>query len=202
MPIAIAGLLLAALPAAWSAWASAPHEVTIRASLPEVRGWRRVAESGVPWRPRFAGADRLLVGRYQDSVGRQVDLAIAVYARQEEGRELVGYGQGAIDPASSWAWIEDSAPPRGGRAFRISAPGPVNREVAIFYRIGGIISGSEMRVKVATLKARLLGGRKQAVALLVSSEERAGRGSARPAIDAFLSALGPVERVADRAAGL
>lgn len=200
---AIAGLLFQALPIVWSARAAgAAQELAGRSELPEVSGWRRVAAAGTPWRPRFDGADRLLSARYRDRAGRAVDLAIAVYARQAEGRELVGHGQGAIDPAGDWAWVAESAPPAGGRAFRIAAPGPVNREVAIFYRIGGVTTGNEVRVKLETLKVRLLGRRQAAAALIVTSEERAGRGSARAAIDAFLGALGPVERVADRAAGL
>ena len=74
--------------------------------------------------------------------------------------------------------------------------------MASFYRVGDVTTGSETRVKLETLKARLLGGPQRAVAILVSAEQPAGGGSARPAIDAFLRALGPIDRLADRAAGL
>lgn len=199
-PTVAAALALAALPLLWSAAvARSAADVPERVELPQVPGWPRVAmEDGPPWRPHFAGADHELIGRYRDGEGRTVDLAMALYARQEEGKELVGYGQGAIGPESDWAWTEDSAAPPQGRAFRITAPGPVLREVAIFYRVGDIVTGSEPRVKLETLKARVLGGKQRAVAILVSAEG----GGARPAIDAFLRALGPMERVADRAAGL
>jgi len=74
--------------------------------------------------------------------------------------------------------------------------------VATFYRIGGITTGSKMRVKLETLKVRLLGGPQRAVAVLVSAEQPNRNVSARPAIDAFLARLGPVDRLADAAAGL
>jgi hypothetical protein len=52
------------------------------------------------------------------------------------------------------------------------------------------------------MKARLLGGPQRAVAVLVSAEAPAAETSARPAIDDFLRALGPIAPIADRAAGL
>ncbi|HKR23690.1 MAG TPA: EpsI domain-containing exosortase, partial [Allosphingosinicella sp.] len=71
----------------------------------------------------------------------------------------------------------------------------VAREVLSFYRVGDVLTGSRMGVKLETMKVRLLGGPQRAVAVLVSSESRA-------AIDGFLAALGPVAPLADREAGL
>ena len=69
-----------------------------------------------------------------------------------------------------------------------------------FYRVGDIVTGSQAAVKLETARVRLLGGPQRAVAVLVSAPGRAdGR---RPAIDAFLSSLGPIAPLADRAAGL
>jgi hypothetical protein len=56
-------------------------------------------------------------------------------------------------------------------------------------------------VKLETMKARLIGGPQQAVAVLVSAPAPAAGISPRPAIDDFLRALGPVDALADRAAG-
>jgi hypothetical protein len=52
------------------------------------------------------------------------------------------------------------------------------------------------------MKVHLVGGPQRAVAVLVSAEEPAGQGSARPAIDAFLRAVGAVGTLADAAAGV
>ena len=78
----------------------------------------------------------------------------------------------------------------------------VAREVLSFYRVGDVLTGSGVQVKVETLKTRLLGGPQRAVAILVSAEDSAAGVSARPAIDDFLRALGPLDRLADRSAGL
>jgi exosortase A len=201
--VAAAVFGLAAMPVAWSAAiasvsASAPAAIR----LPDVRGWKRVpATSGRPWQPHFAGADRILSARYRDAAGRQVDLAIILFDRQEEGREIVGYGQGAAGPESGWAWSGTGPPPQGGRLDRIVSNGIV-REVAVFYHVGGVVTGSEAAVKLATMRARLTGGSQAAVALLVSAEAPAEGVSPRSAIDAFLAAAGPVDALADPAAGL
>ena len=171
-------------------------------AMPVLPGWTRVRLTGVPWAPHFDGVDREVIGRYRDAAGHVVDLGIDVYASQREGRELVGYGQGAIDPASDWAWMEDSPDPAGGEAFRITAPSPrspVVRDVATFYRVGDVTTGSSARVKIETLKARLFGGPQRGVAVIVSAETGGG---GRGAVDRFLSALGPIDGLADRAAGL
>ena len=158
--------------------------------MPEVGGWQRLDAPG-DWRPAFADADLYRIGRYRDSRGREVDLVVAAYARQSEGRELVGFGQGEDE---RWAWTAVAAAPPGGRAERIASHGLV-RETLVYYRVGEVLTGSETGVKLATMKARLLGGPQHAVAVLVS-------GPSRAALDDFVAALGPVERLADRAAGI
>jgi exosortase A len=200
---AAAAAALAALPILWSsAVASAGEQpAPMDIGLPEVAGWQRVpAERGRPWEPHFAGADRIRLGRYRSVEGQEVDLAIAVFARQEEGRELVGFGQGAVRPEGGWAWTGTGPAPPGGRLERIASHGTV-REVASFYRVGTILTGSEMAVKAETMKVRLLGGPQRAVAVLVSAEAPSEGASPRPAIDAFLLSLGSIEGLADRSAG-
>jgi hypothetical protein len=95
----------------------------------------------------------------------------------------------------------DTAPPPNGKAERIGSHERV-REVASFYRVGDILTGSPARVKLETVRVRLLGGPQRAVAVLVAAEAPADGISPRPAIDAFLRDLGPIEPLADRAAGL
>jgi exosortase A len=201
--VAAAAVAFAAVPPLWSAAiASASRQAPADFVLPDVPGWQRVrADKGRPWQPRFAGADALRLGRYRDAQGREVDLAVAIFARQEEGRELVGYGQGAAAPGGAWSWTADADAPANGRAEYISSHRQV-REVVSFYRVGDTVTGSAAAVKLATMKARLLGGPQRAVAVLVSAEARDRPGDSRPAIDSFLAALGPVDRLADAAAGL
>lgn len=196
-------LAIAAVPFAWSTLiAASASPVPPQIALPEIPGWQSVDYTPqVQWKPHFAKASHELLGRYRNEAGQEADLYIVVYDRQSEGRELVGYGQGAVGPDSAWSWIESCASPTQGRCERISADGKALREVVSYYRVGGITSGSGSAIKLATLKARLLGGNQQAVAVLVSSE-RVGKTEPRPAIDAFVKSLGDIDKLADRMAGL
>lgn len=197
VPAAIAAIL--ATPLIWSAAIAATGREALpnAVQLPAVKGWQRAPYAPLtPWTPHFTGADHRLLGRYVNARGDAVDLAIILYGHQDESRELIGYGQGAVGPESGWAWTTRAHNPADGMAERITGPGPVTREVVSFYRLGGITTGSAMRVKLETLKTRLFGGSQIAAAVLVSAEERQGR-SARPAIDRFLADLGPVDRVTD-----
>lgn len=204
LTVAAAAIAVAAAPILWSSVASAGGAAHLPAHIepPVVPGWTRVTDaSRYPWAPHFTGADHRIQAFYGDEHGHVVSLAIIVYGDQAEGREIVGYGQGAVDPDGHWAWSDDTAAPPGGRAFRISAPGPVVREVAMFYRVGETVTGSDVAVKLETLRVRLLGGRRRAVAVLVSAEQPRRDTSARASIDAFLHALGPIDRLADSMAG-
>ncbi len=201
MAAALSVVLIA--PLLWSAGVAASGARPVPGfAAPAVPGWTLTGEPSYPaWAPRFQGADSLHHFRYRDGAGRAVDLAVAVYAKQEEGRELTGFGQGAAGTDTGWAWTNDAPAPPGGQASRIGSRGVV-REVLTFYRVGETLTGSEVDVKLETMKAKLFGGPQRAVAVLVSAPEPATGISARPALDAFVAALGPVDRLADRAAGL
>lgn len=199
--VALTALFVASLFLAWGgAIASRADALPARVALPQVAGWHRVPMSTrASWTPNYPDADHFVMGRYADGMGAEVDLAIAVYGSQREGKELVGFGQGAIRENDKWVRIEDLPELDGGRALRMTA-GPVEREVVTWYRVGDALTGSDNRVKAETLKAKLLGGRQRAVAVLVSAE----KGEALPtraAMKRFVAAMGPVERVADKAAG-
>lgn len=165
-------------------------------ALPEVPGWSRSdARVRFPWAPHFAGADYRVQGRYADGRGHVVDLAIVTYERQDEGRELIAFGQGAAAPANRWSWASPAWAPDGARGEEIVAPGAVVRHVVSFYRVGARrLTGNEGLVKLDTLKARLSGGDQRAAVLLVSAED----GETMPAdtaIRAFLAAMGAPEAV-------
>ena len=196
-------LALAALPFGWSLIALAgASPVPARIALPEVAGWSRVDYAPQrPWKPSFADASHELLGRYRNAAGQEADLYIAVYDRQSDGRELVGFGQGAAGRESGWSWIAGCDAPPQGRCERISSDARSLREVVSYYRVDGVTSGSVRAIKLATMRARLLGGNQQAVAVLISAE-RKGKVEPRPAIDAFAKSLGNIDNLADRMAGL
>ncbi|MEP9402334.1 exosortase A [Sphingomonas sp. VNH70] len=197
----VAALAIAVGFAGWGAAIDARTQpLPARIELPEVPGWRRIAITGEPWVPNYPGADHFLIGRYGDERGRQVDMAVAVYGAQREGQELVGFGRGAIRENDRWVRIANTPSIAGGASLRMAA-GPVERETATWYRIGDIVTGDADRVKLETLKVRLLGGPQRGVAVLLSAERQRG-GDPRGTIADFVAAAGPIDAIADRAAGM
>jgi exosortase A len=195
--LAAALIGLAAIPIFWQGAVARTGRIPVANAivLPSVPGWTPAPLiEAVPWQPQFKGADHRLLGAYRDANGRRVIVAIGLYGWQTEGKEAVGYGQGPVPPESDWSWTNDTAAPRGGKAERVFAPG-VQREVASFYVVDGLTSGSASAIKLRTLRSRLFGGDQAAVAIMVAADEIGGR-PARPVIDAFLAAMGPPEMVA------
>ncbi|MDB5714053.1 MAG: xrtA [Sphingomonadales bacterium] len=190
--MALASIGIVLLPLLWNGTVIAagrgplPHVV----ALPQVAGWTRVDTlTGTPWVARFDGADHRLYGRYRDAGGQTVDLAVALYGYQQDGREIVGFGQGAADPAGQWKWSASAAAPPNGKAERIMAPGPLAREALTYYVLGGDTTGSGMTVKLKTLRARLIGGDQGAAVVIVSAEDSPSH-RARPTLDRFMQAFG------------
>lgn len=198
---ALLALTVASLFLGWSSWIAArAAPLPAKVELPEVPGWHRVGPSAVAWAPNFPGADHFLIGHYADGRGRVVDLSVAVYASQREGRELVGFGIGAIRENDRWVRIADLPALSDGHALRMTGPGRVERVTVSWYRVGDTLTGSDSQVKLETLKTKLLGGNQAAVAVLLSAEQGPDDG-AQAAIGDFLNALGPVDAFADRMAG-
>lgn len=192
-----AALVLPLLFAGWAALVGAreaPLPAKIAIAVPA--GWTETRGEGTAWAPRFDGADQLWLRHFVDGKGRRVAVAIGGYVRQAEGREIVGYGQGAVDPASQWAWSAALPAIDGGKTERLLHPGPVLRDAATFYVVDGAVTGSPRAAKLAGLKARLLGGDPRALSLIVSAEE--GRGGTKAIAD-FVSASGGAQAMADRA---
>lgn len=196
LPVALAAVGVALLPLLWNGTVIAAGRVKLPqgVTLPLVAGWTVVPpQQTYPWVPRFDGADHRLYGQYRNAQGQAVDVGFALYGWQGEGRQVVAFAQGAIDPMSKWAWAANTAAPKGGKGEAMRGPGKVTREAVTFYVLGGGATGDAMTVKLRTLKARLLGGDQGAGVVIVSAEGT----DARRKIDAFLQSLGPVERLID-----
>jgi exosortase A len=187
---------LAALTLAFACWGVAAR--TVEAPLPqqialaEVPGWQRSdPASTVPWEPRAAGADLRLLGRYHDGLGREVDAFVAVYAAQAEGREAGASGEGALRPDTPWRWFAPEAAIAGGHAEWLQAHGRVRRLTLTWYRSGPLLTGSNSRLKLATMAGRLAMREEPTVMLILSAEERPDQ-SARASLTDFLDAAGPL----------
>jgi exosortase A len=175
-PAALSTLVIAAGFVGWGA-AAATRATPLpdRIALPSVPGWHRVSsQGGVPWRPVYPGADRLLTGRYADATGRTVDVAVAIYGAQGPGRSLIAYGTGALGQGP-WLRVADLSPIAGASAMRIAAPGPVERVVTTRYVVAGTATSRAVVVKLATLRAQLFGGSQLAMAVHLSALAGPGR---------------------------
>ncbi|MEQ1688379.1 MAG: exosortase A, partial [Sphingopyxis sp.] len=118
-------LLLSAAPIVWSAIGAARAAAIAAPTLTLPAGWHLTTDQDdiVPWRARFDRADVRRDWHLADGAGRRVDVTVAGYARQSEGHEMVGYGQGAVDPTSDWRWGEGLAPIGGARVDRLMNAG-------------------------------------------------------------------------------
>ncbi|MCE7797379.1 EpsI family protein [Sphingobium sufflavum] len=195
--VVVPALLLALLlPRLWLV-ATAPVEAQIPPPVaPSVPGWHVLPGSFAgEWRPHFAGATWIGQWRYARGAAT-VDLAVVLFDRQEEGRELVGFGQGAVAPEDVWAHMANAAAPANGQGEWLRGPGGRARYVASWYLVGGAVTGNRVDAKLAAVRARLTGGGHGAAAILLSAP--GGEDAARASGD-FLRAAGSVQEMADRA---
>ncbi len=189
-------ILVAALPILWDSVVARAGRFPLPApvSLPTIPGWTRVGDLPVtPWTPRFDGADHRLLGRYGNGAGQRVDVAVALYGWQENGRQIVAFGQGAANADEHWAWAADVPSNYGDKVERLMGPDKSIRESATWWFVSGTPTHSRAAVKIATLKARLTGRDQSAVSIIVSAEGK----HAHNALTAFVRAMGsPQPRVA------
>lgn len=160
-------------------------------------GWQLAEGEAQDWRPRFDGADMFECRRFARSPdGPMVDLCLAGFVRQGDGRELVGFAQGALDPDSDWRWGRNLSPIGPGKAARI-VDGTQIRDTLTVYAVDGTVTSSPTKVKWLTLKARLTGGDERAYALVLSAQPASGEG-ARDRIARFVRDAGGVEPLVAR----
>lgn len=195
----LVGMALLTLAGQGWAWAAdrldapVPRQIVLSA----VPGWHRVDyRPALWWEPRAQGANHRLLGRYADANGNEVDVFFALYSGQSEGREAGGFGEGALTPGSGWAWRADGPPLAAGRSERLLGRGQVERLAETYYRTGPLLTGSNMRLKLANIADRLLLRERTTALLILSSESRPGR-DPQAALAAFRAAAGPLPRWID-----
>lgn len=201
---ALAGLVLALFAA--QAWARSAETLVAwvpkQVFLPEVAGWRRVNyEPQVAWEPRANGAEHRLLGSYSDVRGRRVEVFIAVYAAQREGKEAGGFGEGALRPDSGWSWQGAGPALPLARSEWLRGEGRVERLAYTWYRSGDLTTGSNARLKLATIGDRLLLRARPTMVLILSAENQTGA-QAEATLAEFRQSTGPLDGWMDRIAAL
>jgi exosortase A len=160
--------------------------------------WLRTAYQGTPWQPNYKGAQSAMATFVGDD-GVPVDVYVAVFDRQEDGAELVGFGQGIYPPQGSgiWSFAGTQAPPQGGMAVQINGGGAV-RDVFQYFLVNGRVVGSPYAAKTEATKAKLLGGPTRAATVVISAQRPDPLVSARPSVERLAAAFGPVDAFVDR----
>ena len=191
--LAIAAMMAVIL-ALWNTLAThATAAVPEQVFLPEVEGWERVDyRPQVDWEPRAAGADHRLIGRYRNAGGQEVDVFLAVYAWQGEGKEAGAMGEGALVPDTPWRWLEPGPSTADSTADYLLANGNVKRLAHTTYRSGNILTGSNARLKLASIRNRLALDIAPTTVLIISAEENQFQQPDR-AIAAFRSSIDPLD---------
>ncbi len=171
-------------------------------SLPDVDGWERTEyRQNYPWQPRAGGADRRLIATYIDAEGRIVEVFLALYAGQGEGREAGSFGQGALPPDTEWRWLSGTTATDGVVGERLQALGTYRRVAETWFHRGDWTGASNLRLKFVTMQDRLVLNAEPTAMLILSSEERTGVDAAQAIAD-FRSSTGDLGEWIDRAAGV
>ncbi len=197
----LAGLLT--LIAAFAAWSQLAAGVAAplpeRVVPPAAPGWELTHTApDLAWEPRAAGADRRLLARYRDEEGHVVDLFVALYASQAEGREAGADGEGALEPGTPWRWLSESTGPAGSRAETLFALGHIRRRAETSYWRPGLLTGSTVELKLAVMRDKLLLRARPTATVILSATDRPGV-SAAESIAAFRRSTGPLSSWMDRA---
>ncbi len=199
VPALAASLGLALLVFSWADHANASGVTPLKRTpaLPMVEGWTLQKSSTTRfWRPHYRGADQSAFGTYKSPNGQMVDLSIVLFSRQEDGRELIGFGQGAAGKiAQHWVWSAKGPAFPEARSEIIVAPGGIRRLVVTAYVVGGQPMGEPWMLKLRTIFARLGGQDQSAAAIIISTQETQGRAWQVDLTD-FQKALGPAKNVA------
>ncbi|WP_428333603.1 exosortase A [Novosphingobium sp.] len=168
--------------------------------LPQIKGWEAVPrDSGVAWNPLHGGADRHLRMRLRNAAGQTVDLSFALYASQHTGNAAGGFGQGDLPLGSPWAWVGPGYPLGIAKSEVIQAPGPSGPEHRIcgtWYRSGGLLTGSNLALRLHAMVDHLLLRRRATAVVILSASDRFNRDPAA-AVIAFTAATGPLDRWID-----
>ena len=167
-----AALGLVAAAGAWHlAAAQQSAELSTSLALPDVPGWEQVTPvQNLAWMPRANGADQRALVQYRDGRGRTVDVFVARYARQDEGIDATGFGEGALPPDTDWRWQGPAAAPDGIAGDALFAQGSVRRIAWSRWHAGSFATASPTRLKLAVMRDRALLMVEPVTTVIVSAE--------------------------------
>lgn len=195
---------LAALALVFVAWSAQARQIEAdlpgQIYLPQVDGWQRAPFADTEWwEPRAHGADHRLIGSYVNDQGARVELFIALYGAQEDGREAGAFGEGALMPDSNWRWHSPGPAIGPGVSERLQAGSHHQRLALTTYRHRDLTTGSVAMLKLSNLRDRLTFSPEPTMMVIVSAVD-GGPVPADVAIGDFVESTGDFGAWMDRIA--
>jgi exosortase A len=161
VPAALLALLLAALPAGWAAWGSAPQPLaSAELDVMPAGAWRESSERPAGWQPRLVDPAQRFGASYTDGQAA-VTLELAVW--RGGGKAYSSANQLVASSDDRWHLIERGSVVLAGvegavPAAAIRSNGDSERLVVWrLYAVDGLLTGSPWRAAAAAAAARLAG---------------------------------------------
>jgi EpsI family protein len=191
---AVIVVCLAAALVQWLAFRVAAETPT-GITAPAVDGWNRVGDWDNAATPVFVGAAAVAAHRYTNG-DTDLDVFVAGYARQVQGREVVYYANRPEGQAGRIVATKPVAVPRAGGAempwleIEVADPGARSRLLWFGRRIGGRWANSNFVAKSYQIVGTLT-GRPEALVVVLSAECGDHCESARARLAEFTEAIRP-----------
>ena len=153
-----------------------------------IGGWQRIPDS-TDWNPKFAEADGQNTVRYRNGA-RWIDLYVAYYAYQGQGREVVAYGNRVYDDGA-WQWLRSgTASATIGQTDSTVATmllrHKIGRRVVWYsYWVDGRYTGNSIFAKLLQAKAEVLFGERRAGFVAIAADD----GTDADTMRSFLAAI-------------
>lgn len=153
------------------------------------RSWREV-QATPGWTPQYTGATQQMVATYRRDDGAEVVFYFAYYARQQEGAELVQFGNGVAPARWDWNGSRSRVVELSDREKTITESDIADlrnhRRVWHWYWVGGYVTANDYWAKLYHLWNRLRGGGDAGAVIALSTPEGFTRDDAPVVLQDFL----------------
>jgi len=200
--LVVSGVVLIVM-AMWPAMGSymstaddAPINVTLATPMTK-GGWQATDRPLTTWRPRYIGTDAAVDQTYQHGKQR-VSVYLAYYRRQRQGAELIN-SQNVLIPQKDPVWRQTADSPYevtidGKRwGVRLAKMRSQNQDLLVWYWfwVNGRTTTNHYLAKLWDAKAKLLGEKGDAAAIIISTPLINEAGEAEDVLKAFMTAMQP-----------
>jgi EpsI family protein len=174
----------------------APINVSLATPVPQ-GGWQVTDRPLSTWQPRYIGTDAALDQTYQHGAQR-VSVYMAYYRRQRQGAELINT-QNVLIPQKDPVWRQTADSPYevsiNGKRWEVRLAKMRSREqdllVWYWYWVNGRTTTNHYLAKLWDAKAKLLGEKGDAAAIVISTPFTEETGEAEDVLKSFMTVMQP-----------